>query len=199
MPSFDLEEALWARGFQHVAGVDEAGRGCLAGPVVAAAVVLPSEVSIEGLDDSKRMAPSRRETAFEQIQEQALAVGVGRCSPAEIDHLNILWAAMEAMRRSVTGCAPTPDYLLIDGNRCFPESPWPFDTVIKGDQHSLSIAAASVVAKVTRDRLMATLHADFPMYDWHSNVGYPTRAHYDALAEHGPTPHHRRSFKLEQT
>jgi ribonuclease HII len=199
MPSFDLETTLWDRGFQHVAGVDEAGRGCLAGPVVAAAVVLPPDASIDGLDDSKRMSPTRRETAFAQIQEQALALGVGRCSPAEIDRLNILWAAMEAMRRSVTDCALTPDYLLIDGNRCFPESPWPFETVVKGDQHSLSIAAASVIAKVTRDRLMASLHADFPMYDWASNVGYPTRAHYDALAEHGPTPHHRRSFKLHRS
>lgn len=106
---------------------------------------------------------------------------------------------MEAMRRSVNQCALTPDYLLIDGDRCFPESPWPFDTVVKGDQHSLSIAAASVIAKVTRDRLMGTLHADFPVYGWHSNVGYPTQAHYKALAEHGPSPHHRRSFKLRRS
>lgn len=199
MPSLDREDTLWNRGFQYVAGVDEAGRGCLAGPVVAAAVILPPDVSLPDVEDSKKMTPARREAAFERIEAQALALGVGQCSPEEIDHLNILWAAMEAMRRSVTQCALTPDYLLIDGNRCFPESPWPFDTVVKGDQHSLSIAAASVIAKVTRDRLMGTLHTDFPVYGWHSNVGYPTQAHYQALAEHGPSPHHRRSFKLRRS
>ena len=196
MPSFALEGSLWDRGFRHVAGVDEAGRGCLAGPVVAAAVVLPPGVVLDGIDDSKKMTAARREEAVTLIHEHALAVGIGHCSPSEIDRLNILWAAMEAMRRAVTDCLPAPDYLLIDGNRCFPDSPWPFDTVVKGDRHSLSIAAASIIAKVTRDRLMAELHADFPMYDWHSNMGYPTPAHYDALVEHGPSPHHRRSFKL---
>ena len=196
MPSFELERALWTQGRRHVAGVDEAGRGCLAGPVVAAAVILPSDVRLDGVDDSKKLSAAEREAALERIEAAAVAVGVGVCSPEEIDRLNILWAAMEAMRRGANALDVRPDHLLIDGNRCFPRSPWPFQTVIKGDQTSLSIAAASIVAKVTRDRLMHALHDAFPAYGWRTNVGYPTKAHYAALAEHGPSPHHRRSFRL---
>ena len=196
-PTLDLEQDLWRQGHRHVAGLDEAGRGCLAGPVVAGAVILPEGVMIPGVNDSKKLLAAKREDVFEAICEHALAVGVGICSPEQIDALNILWAAMEAMRRAATDLTPTPDFLLIDGNRCFPDSPWPYQTVIKGDAQSHSIAAASIVAKVTRDRLMHLLHEEFPAYGWADNVGYPTKAHYAALAVHGPTPYHRRSFRLE--
>ena len=196
MPSLDLEADLWSHGYRHVAGVDEAGRGCLAGPVVAAAVVLPRGQTIDGVDDSKKLSRELREALVQEIQRQAVAVGVGMCSPEEIDRMNILWAAMEAMRRAVVDLRPGPDYLLIDGNRCFPESAWPFDTVVKGDSRSHSIAAASIVAKTTRDALMRDLHDAYPAFGWDANVGYPTKAHYAALAEHGPTPMHRRSFRL---
>ncbi|HET6568032.1 MAG TPA: ribonuclease HII [Rhodothermales bacterium] len=195
-PSLDLETSLLARGYRHVAGVDEAGRGCLAGPVVAAAVVLPPGCMIEGVDDSKKLSPKAREEVFERIREAAACVGVGLCTPEEIDELNILWAAMEAMRRAVLELHPAPDHLLIDGNTVFPDSPWPFETIVKGDTCCHSIAAASIVAKVTRDRLMRGLHDEHPHYGWQHNVGYPTRDHYDALAHHGPTPHHRRTFRL---
>ena len=194
--TFDIERPLWADGYRHVAGIDEAGRGCLAGPVVAAAVILPPETMIDGLDDSKRLSAAQREAVLARVQRTALAIGVGLCSPAEIDRLNILHAAMEAMRRAALDLAPAPDFLLIDGNRAFPDAPWPLDTIIKGDQKSPSIAAASVVAKVTRDRLMAQLHEEFPAFGWAGNAGYPTKAHYAALHAHGPTPYHRRSFRL---
>jgi ribonuclease HII len=143
------------------------------------------------------LKPDQREALFEQIQVEALAVGVGICSPEMIDTINILWAAMEAMRRAAADLSPAPDFLLIDGNCCFPDPAWPVETVIKGDARSHTIAAASIVAKVTRDRLMQMLHEEFPTYGWARNVGYPTREHYAALAAHGPTPYHRRSFRLE--
>ena len=195
-PTLALEQDLWRQGHRYVAGIDEAGRGCLAGPVVAGAVILPEGVMIPGVNDSKKLKAAAREDVFEAICERALSVGVGICSPEQIDMLNILWAAMEAMRRAAADLTPAPDYLLIDGNRCFPDSPWPYQTVIKGDAHSHTIAAASIVAKVTRDRLMHLLHEEFPAYGWLDNVGYPTKAHYAALAAHGPTPYHRRSFRL---
>ncbi|HMB91676.1 MAG TPA: ribonuclease HII [Rhodothermales bacterium] len=197
MPTLELEQIRWQQGYRHVAGVDEAGRGCLAGPVVAGAVILPQGLTLPGVDDSKKLKPDQREALFEQLQAEALAVGVGICSPEMIDSINILWAAMEAMRRAAADLSPAADFLLIDGNRCFPDPEWPFETVIKGDARSHTIAAASIVAKVTRDRLMHMLHEEFPAYGWASNVGYPTRDHYEALAAHGPTPYHRRSFRLE--
>ncbi len=196
-PTLDLEQDRWRQGYRYVAGIDEAGRGCLAGPVVAGAVILPEGVMIPGVNDSKKLKAAQREDVFEAICERALSVGVGICSPEQIDALNILWAAMEAMRRAAADLTPTPDFLLIDGNRCFPDSPWPYQTVIKGDAHSHTIAAASIIAKVTRDRLMHLLHEEYPAYGWLDNVGYPTKAHYAALAAHGPTPYHRRSFRLE--
>lgn len=196
MPDFSLESALWRRGLPRIAGVDEAGRGCLAGPVVAAAVVLAPDAHIDGLDDSKKLTPAARETLFEAIIADALAVGIGQGSPAEIDELNILHASLEAMRRAVRNLALAPDYLLIDGNRPIADAPWPQETVVKGDARSLSIAAASIVAKVTRDRLMVRLHDDYPEYGWAGHKGYPTASHYAALRTHGPSPHHRRSFRL---
>ncbi len=197
MVSFELEAIHWRRRVGVVAGVDEAGRGCLAGPVVAAAVVFaPETTSIPGLDDSKKLTPAVREALLEQIASEAAGVGIGQCSPQEIDALNVLWASLEAMRRAVLDLSLAPDVLLIDGNTAIPDVPWPQETVVKGDARSLSIAAASVVAKVTRDRIMARLHEDFPAYGWAGHKGYPTAAHYAALRAHGPSPHHRRSFRL---
>lgn len=188
--------AHWHHGERWLAGVDEAGRGCLAGPVVAAAVVLAPDTQITGLDDSKKLTPAVRDDLFDAVTAEAVAVGVGQCSPEEIDELNILWASLEAMRRAVLSLALEPDLLLIDGNKPIPDAPWPQETVVKGDARSLSIAAASIVAKVTRDRLMTRLHDDFPVYGWAGHKGYPTASHYDALRTHGPSLHHRRSFRL---
>lgn len=195
-PTLELENDLWRRGRRRVAGLDEAGRGCLAGPVVAGAVILPPGMMIPGVNDSKKLKATERAEVFEAICDRAVAVGVGMCAPEQIDLMNILWAAMEAMRRAAAALVPGPDFLLIDGNRCFPKSPWPYQTIIKGDARSHTIAAASIIAKVTRDRLMHRLHDEFPAYGWRQNVGYPTPAHYAALDEHGPTPYHRRSFRL---
>lgn len=195
-PGLNLELNLQTRGYRRIAGVDEAGRGCLAGPVVAAAVILPAGCLVDGVNDSKKLSPTAREEAFERIRASAVCVGVGLCTPEEIDCLNILWASMEAMRRAVLELQPAPDYLLIDGNTPIPDAPWPLETVVKGDACCHSIAAASIIAKVTRDRLMRTLHDEHPHYGWHHNVGYPTRDHYNALAQHGPTPHHRQTFRL---
>ena len=196
-PTLEHERRLWDAGYAHVAGLDEAGRGCLAGPVVAAAVILPPGLTIPGVQDSKALSAAQREALRAKIEARALAVGVGQCTPAEIDELNILHAAMEAMRRAAAACTPAPGYLLVDGNRCFPESPWPFDTLVKGDRRSHSIAAASILAKTTRDAFMRELHAAHPHFGWDTNVGYPTKAHYAALAAHGSTPYHRQSFRLE--
>ena len=198
MPDLALERRQWAAGRSVVVGLDEAGRGCLAGPVVAAAVVLPPDAALPGLDDSKKLSAGQREALVPVIRREALAVGVGACSPAEIDELNVLWAAMEAMRRAAEALPLVPDVFLVDGNREVPGAPWPQETVVKGDARSLSIAAASVVAKVTRDRRMVELDAAFPVYGWATHKGYPTKAHYAALAAHGPSPHHRRSFRLSR-
>ena len=191
---FDLDHRS---GASLLAGVDEAGRGCLAGPVVAAAVILPPDCALDGLDDSKRLSAAQRDALFDLIPRVALAWGVGACSPAEVDRLNVLHAAMEAMRRAVADLSISPDRILIDGNRLPPGLPAPAFAIVKGDAKSQSIAAASIIAKVTRDRLMIDLDADFPGFDWKGNKGYPTKAHYAALAEHGPTVHHRRSFRLK--
>lgn len=196
MPDLELEHLHWNRGARFVAGVDEAGRGCLAGPVVAAAVVLPPDARLPKLDDSKKLAPEVREMLFAEITAQALAIGVGRCLPEEIDRLNILWASLEAMRRAVRDLALPIDQLLVDGNRAIPDAPWPQETVVGGDGRSLSVAAASVVAKVTRDRQMVAFDTTYPEYGFPSHKGYATRAHYAALTTHGPSPIHRRSFRL---
>ena len=196
MPDFALERRHWAAGRRFVAGLDEAGRGCLAGPVVAAAVVLPPEADLPGLDDSKKLSPARREAMLERICAEALGVGVGLCSPEEVDRMNVLRATLEAMRRAVSDLALAPDALLVDGNQPLAAPPCTQETVVRGDTRCLSIAAASVVAKVTRDRLMVRLHADYPHYGWAQHKGYPTAEHYAALAAHGPSPHHRRSFRL---
>ena len=179
-----------------MAGIDEAGRGCLAGPVVAAAVLFPPGVIVPEVNDSKKLSNQKREELALSIRKAAIATGVGLCSPEEIDTINILHAAMEAMRRAVLDLCVSPDQLLIDGNRGFPNSPWPYETIIKGDSRSFTIAAASIIAKTTRDALMKEMHNQYPVYGWDTNVGYPTKKHYAALAQHGPTPFHRRSFRL---
>lgn len=197
----EYERRLWTAGYERVAGLDEAGRGCLAGPVVAAAVILPPEIEIPAIQDSKSISEEKRLAAREQVTAQAEAYAVGRCSPEVIDELNILQAALKAMRRAASDCDPPPDFLLIDGNqwsRTLTDAPWPFETVVKGDASSQSIAAASILAKTERDALMRQLHEDHPEYGWSSNVGYPTQQHYEALGEHGATPHHRQSFTLFQ-
>ena len=195
----DYERRLWADGYERVAGLDEAGRGCLAGPVVAAAVVMPPDTELPAIQDSKSLSEEARLSAREQIEEQSEAHAIARCSPDEIDEINILQAALQAMRRAVAACEPSPDFLLVDGNqweRSLTDAPWPYETVVKGDATSQSIAAASILAKTERDAMMRTLHEKHPEYAWDTNVGYPTQQHYDAIAEHGATPHHRRSFTL---
>lgn len=194
----DFERRLWTAGYQHIAGLDEAGRGCLAGPVVAAAVIMPRDVDIPAIQDSKSLSEAKRDAARKQIEAQALAVEVGICSPEEIDELNILHASLEAMRRAANNLSPSAEYLLVDGNRWIENSAWPYETVVKGDANSQSIAAASIIAKTERDAMMRTLAEEHPEYGWDSNVGYPTKQHYAAIAEHGVTSFHRQSFKLHR-
>lgn len=192
MPDMQLE--MQAGGV--VAGVDEVGRGPLAGPVVAAAVVIPADavrsLAEAGLDDSKRLTQRKRQQIFGLITESCpCAVGAG--SVADIDTLNILGASLTAMQRAVGALAVAPDFALVDGNR-LPDLPCPAEAVVKGDSRSLSIAAASVVAKVLRDRAMAALAVRYPAYGWERNAGYGTQEHRDALNRFGATPHHRQSF-----
>jgi len=188
-----FERRFWSQGIVRVAGVDEAGRGCLAGPVVAAAVILPSEVDIPGLDDSKKLSPQKRERLLEEIRETAEGIGIGRVEAGEIDRINILQAALKAMRLALDQLGVEPQQVLIDGNRR-PQSRFPEIAVIDGDALSLSIAAASVVAKVHRDRLMVECDAQFPEYRFAEHKGYGSAAHLLALQTHGPCPLHRRSF-----
>lgn len=188
-----FERRFWSQGIMRVAGVDEAGRGCLAGPVVAAAVILPSEVDIPGLDDSKKLSPEKRERLLEEIRGVAVGIGIGRVEAEEIDRINILQAALKGMRLALDQLGVEPQQVLIDGNRR-PQSRFPEIAVIDGDALSLSIAAASVVAKVHRDRLMVELDARFPEYRFAEHKGYGSAAHLLALQTHGPCPLHRRSF-----
>ena len=193
-----FESSYWEQGIDLVAGTDEAGRGCLAGPVVAAAVILKPGYRIEGVSDSKTLSAAARESFALQIRAEALAWHVAECSPTEIDDLNILWASMEAMRRAVEGLHPQPFRVLIDGNTEIPGLNVPSRTIIKGDSRSHSIAAASILAKTHRDAIMRTLHGTHSGYGWDTNMGYPTVAHYEGLAIHGPSPYHRRSFNLKR-
>lgn len=190
------ERAWWTAGHVWVAGTDEAGRGCLAGPVVAAAVVFPQDIVLEGVADSKSLSRRQRETLAERIQEAAQAYAIGFCSPAEIDQLNILWASMKAMRRAIEALSTPPSAVLVDGNRVIPQFPLPIRAIVKGDAQSHCIAAASILAKVTRDAWMTELDAAFPAYGFARHKGYPTAEHYTAIEKWGVTPHHRRSFKL---
>lgn len=178
------------------AGCDEAGRGCLAGAVYAAAVILPPDFRNELLNDSKQLTERQRYDLRPVIQREALAWAVGVVSPQEIDEINILNASFLAMHRAVDALKVRPQYLLIDGNRFRPYPGIPHTTVVKGDGKYLSIAAASVLAKTYRDDYMLRLHAEYPGYGWDRNKGYPTREHRAAIALHGTTPYHRRSFNL---
>lgn len=194
LPDFSHEQAAYGRGFTSVCGVDEVGRGPLAGPVTAAAVRLdPSRIPV-GLDDSKRLAASERARLSAEIQACA-EVSIAHATVAEIDELNILRAAHLAMVRAVAQLSPSPDFALIDGNMIPQELGIPSEALVKGDGRSLSIAAASIVAKHCRDMIMADLARENPGYGWETNAGYGTRVHLDALSDLGPTPHHRRSFK----
>lgn len=176
------------------AGIDEVGRGCLAGPVVAAAVILPEDFDLPGLTDSKQLTAHRREDYDHTIREKAIAVSVGSATVKEIDRLNILGATFLAMERAIEGLEPHPEYLLIDGNRFRSHLEIPYETIVGGDGRVASIAAASIVAKVYRDRLMARLAEKYPEYHWERNAGYGTAAHLAAIRSHGLTPHHRRTF-----
>ncbi|MDW8844857.1 ribonuclease HII [Erwinia sp. MMLR14_017] len=176
-----------------IAGVDEVGRGPLVGAVVTAAVILDPARPIVGLADSKKLSEKRRLALFDEITEKALSWSLGRAEPEEIDQLNILHATMLAMQRAVAGLHITPDLVLIDGNRC-PALPMPSQAVVKGDSLVREISAASIIAKVTRDREMTELDLQFPEYGFAQHKGYPTALHMERLALHGVTPHHRRSF-----
>ncbi len=189
------ERKLWADGFKRVMGLDEVGRGCLCGPVVAAGVILPKDIKLEGVRDSKTLSePNRRELA-RLIRKKALFWTVQEGSIETIDKLNILWASIDTMRRCTETQDALPDYLLVDGNR-YTSSLIPNTCIVKGDDKSLSIAAASILAKVYRDDLMAKLGEEFPEFNWKKNVGYPTPEHKKALQKYGSTIHHRQSFKL---
>ncbi len=188
-----LERSLLGRGVRRAAGIDEAGRGALAGPVVAAAVILPDDAMIPGLDDSKRLSPAKRDALFDKITGIATAIGVGRIEAAEIDAVNIRRANLLAMKEAVEALVPPPGHLLIDGIDAI-DWQGPQTTVVGGDARSISIAAASIIAKVTRDRIMVVSDPVFPEYGFARHKGYGTAAHLAALEAHGPSVAHRRSF-----
>ena len=190
---WEIENSYFSQGMDVICGVDEAGRGPLAGPVCAAAVILPKGIELPGLTDSKKLTDKKRRELYPIIKEQAIAWGIGFASEKEIDEINILQATFLAMQRALDQLAIKPDLALIDGNR---EKDFgiPVKTVVKGDSLSLNIAAASVLAKVTRDDLMLSLAEDYPQYGFAVHKGYGTKAHYAALREHGPSPIHRMTF-----
>jgi ribonuclease HII len=194
LPDFSLERACWAEGFQHVAGVDEAGRGPLAGPVVVAAVILPRSWPVDiALDDSKRMTPAAREIAFGEIRSRAVAYRIAVISHETIDRINILRATLVGMAQAVAGLRLPADCVLVDGNQA-PQVTAPCRTVVGGDGKSLSIAAASVLAKVVRDRLMVVYDRRYPGWGFAGHKGYPTAAHREVVERLGPSPIHRMSF-----
>lgn len=194
VPDMHHEEVAREQGYRNVCGIDEAGRGPLAGPVVAAAVVLPAGYELEGLTDSKQLTARMRERLFEHlIHDPTVRRSIAQATVEEIDSLNILRATHLAMSRAARMLSPLPDFCLIDGLPV-PGFPLPSLSLVKGDAHCLSIAAASILAKVTRDRIMLQLHTDFPQYGWAHNAGYGTKQHLLAIRNHGITPYHRRSF-----
>ena len=193
MPSYEYEEAKYNAGYTAVCGVDEAGRGPLCGPVVAAAVILPTSLIIEGLNDSKKLSEKKREALYDIIIEKAVAYGIAEASPEEIDEINILNASQLAMRRAVAKLQVKADFALIDGN-CSRGFDIPTETIVKGDAKSYSIAAASILAKVTRDRQCIELDKTYPMYNIAKHKGYPTKEHMQAVREHGTAPIYRKTF-----
>ena len=191
-----FEQTLRQQGYQRIAGIDEAGRGALAGPVVAAAVILPFNCQISGVTDSKQLTPKKRARLFDEIRRTAVAVGVGCVDNKEIDQINILQATMAAMAQAIAQIKPAPDYALVDGTH-LPNIFLPAEAIPKGDTLVQSIAAASIIAKVTRDRLMIELDETYPGYGFQVHKGYGTLLHRQAIAQLGSCPIHRRSFKLQ--
>jgi ribonuclease HII len=193
----EYEQKYWGLGIEHIAGVDEAGRGPLAGPVVASAVIFPQGILIDGVNDSKKLTEKKREELFHTIHEKALAVGVGIVGHDVIDKINILQASFLAMNKAIALLNVKPQQLLVDGN-FFRHESFPVENIIKGDSLSHSIAAASIIAKVTRDALMVEMHEQYPQYGFAKHKGYGTKAHIEAIRQHGYSPIHRRSFHVEQ-
>lgn len=191
--TMDKETEIRAKGFTAVCGIDEAGRGPLAGPVVAAAVILPEGIQLPGVNDSKKITEKKREVLFDFVKENALAYGIGEASETEIDEINILQATFLAMRRAVEALQSPADYALVDGNR-IQGLPIPAETVVGGDGTVLSIAAASILAKVTRDRYMREMAVQYPEYGFEKHKGYGTKAHYAAIEQYGICPLHRKTF-----
>ncbi len=196
-----MESHMWTsenetmeNGFSAIAGIDEAGRGPLAGPVVSAAVILPDSFAVPEITDSKKLTPKKRSKLYSKIYEFSVAVGIGVIDPIEIDRINILQASLRSMAIAVQGLTPQPDFLLIDGKFQIPSS-IPQKPIIKGDSLSISIAAASIVAKVTRDKIMYKYHEEYPQYEFDRHKGYPTRAHKEAIRRFGCCPIHRKTFK----
>ncbi len=190
-----LENMLAEKGYRYICGVDEVGRGPLAGPVVAAAVIMPPETKIEGINDSKKLTPLQRERIFEEIVELGLVCAVGVIDHECIDKMNILKASLMAMRKAVMDLKQSPDIILVDGNYPVPNVAQPQFAVVGGDSQCQSIAAASIVAKITRDRIMDRYQALYPSFSFSKHKGYPTPEHMEELREYGPTEIHRRSFK----
>ena len=193
MPSFEFEDEKYLEGFTAVCGCDEAGRGPLCGPVVAAAVILPRGLIIEGLNDSKKLTEKKREALFDVIKEKAIAYAIAEASAEEIDEINILNASQLAMRRAVAALPVKADFALIDGN-CSRGFDIPTETIVKGDSRSYSIAAASILAKVTRDRQCVELDKEYPEYNIAKHKGYPTKDHMELVRKYGPSPIHRKTF-----
>lgn len=189
-----FEHEAMEKGYDLICGVDEAGRGPLAGPVCAAAVILPKDLEIPGLNDSKKLTEKKRDALFDIIKEQALAYGIAMATEQEIDEINILQATFLAMKRAVEALPVKPDFVLIDGNREPDLGDLPLKTIIKGDSRSANIAAASILAKVTRDRYMMELDGEYPQYGFAIHKGYGTQKHYEALREYGHCPAHRMTF-----
>ncbi len=194
MPDYSFENEAKSKGFSFVCGVDEAGRGPLAGPVCAAAVILPDDAEIEGLNDSKKLSEKKREALFPIIKEKAIAYSIAFADVDEIEEHNILGATFIAMNRAIEGLSVEADFALIDGNRTPTDIKIPSKTVVKGDSLSMSIAAASVLAKVTRDKLMGEIQEEFPQYNFIKHKGYGTAEHIALIKEYGPCPYHRPSF-----
>lgn len=194
MPDFELEKSAFAEGYKYVCGVDEAGRGPLAGPVCAAAVILPEDIEIEGLNDSKKLSEKKREALYDIIKEKAVSYSVAYGTLEEIESLNILEATFLAMNRAIEGLDLPADYALIDGNRVPKGIKIPCETVVKGDSKSCSVAAASILAKVTRDRLLLEYDKQYPQYNFKKHKGYGTKEHTALILKYGPSEIHRISF-----
>ncbi len=192
MDNYMYERELREKGVTLIAGVDEVGRGPLVGPVVAACVILPQDFSLDGLTDSKKLSEKKREMFFTEISKQALGIGVGIISPERIDEINIYEATKEAMKEAISNCNLKPEHVLIDAMPL--ELDIPTTSIIKGDLKSITISAASVIAKVTRDRMMTSLDQEYPMYDFIHNKGYPTKKHLMAISQYGIIKEHRRSY-----